>query len=233
MQNPTDQSVVRRRVFLQATAASPALPLTFGGEFAKAAGRDDAGTFPIAAGACDCHVHVFDPERFPYAAARTYTPGQATVAQLQEFSRRLGTSRLVVVLPSVYGFDNRSLEDALLRLGPVARGVAVIDPEATSEGELDRLHKAGVRAARVNLETRGEKSLAAASAAVLRAAQRVARHKWALQIYADTPMIAGIADQLAGLAVPVVLDHFAGIKTAGGLSQPGFAEGLQLVRKGN
>jgi predicted TIM-barrel fold metal-dependent hydrolase len=201
---------------------------------ATAAGPDDAVRFPVPAGACDCHVHVFDPARFPYAATRTYTPSGATVAQLQKFSKSLGTSRQVVVLPSVYGFDNRSLEDALVQLGPsVARGVAVIDPEATSDSELDRLHRAGVRAARVNLETRGEKSLATASAAVSRAAQRVAGHKWAVQIFADTPIIAGISDQLAGLPVPVVLDHFAGIKTADGLGQPGFAEVLRLVAKGN
>ena len=30
------------------------------------------------AGICECHVHVLDPQRFPYAAGRTYTPAPAT-----------------------------------------------------------------------------------------------------------------------------------------------------------
>jgi predicted TIM-barrel fold metal-dependent hydrolase len=190
--------------------------------------------FPIPSGACDCHVHIFDPSRFPYAATRTYTPPSATVPQLQAFLKSLGISRVVLVLPSVYGIDNSVLEDALGQLGPtMARGVAVIDPEKITDGELDRLHKAGVRAARVNLETRGEKSADAARASVVRTAERVATYKWALQIYADTPVIAGIADTLESLSVKVVLDHFAGIKTGGGLDQPGFAEVLKLVRTGN
>lgn len=184
--------------------------------------------------ACDCHVHIFDPERFPYAATRTYTPASATVPQLRGFLKRLRISRAVLVQPSIYGTDNRALEDALGQLGPtMARGVAVIDPEKTTDCELDRLHKAGVRAARVNLKTHGEKSPDAARAAVVRTAQRVATHRWALQIYADTPVIASIAETLESLPVKIVLDHFAGIKTADGLDQPGFAEVLKLVRTGN
>lgn len=215
-------------------AAASALSF-IGAERATGAGEQEGKTsLPIPSGACDCHVHIFDPERFPYAATRTYTPANAIVPQLQAFLKSLGLSRVVLVQPSVYGADNSGLEDALTQLGPaVARGVAVLDPEKITDGELDRLHKAGVRGARVNLEVRGEKGVDAARAAVVRAAGRVAAHKWALQIYADTPVIAGIADTLEKLPVKVVLDHFAGIKTGGGLDQPGFAEVLKLVRTGN
>ena len=34
--------------------------------------------------ATDCHAHIFDPLRFPYAAARRYTPPPARVADLRE-----------------------------------------------------------------------------------------------------------------------------------------------------
>ena len=30
-------------------------------------------------GACDCHFHVFDAERYPYSPQRHYTPSDATL----------------------------------------------------------------------------------------------------------------------------------------------------------
>jgi hypothetical protein len=34
--------------------------------------------FAVPPGACDCHVHVFsDPQKFPFAPDRVYTPPQA------------------------------------------------------------------------------------------------------------------------------------------------------------
>ena len=41
-------------------------------------------TFQMPAGACDCHVHVFGPaEHYPLAPERTYTPGDASIADLE------------------------------------------------------------------------------------------------------------------------------------------------------
>ena len=62
---------------------------------------------------CDCHVHVFDPARFPYAAERSYTPSPAPLDALLSFQARLGMGRTVLVQPSAYGDDNRALLDAL------------------------------------------------------------------------------------------------------------------------
>lgn len=90
-------------------------------------------------GACDSHVHVFDPDRFAYAPGRAYTPGPALVADLRVHLARLGLDRCVVVQPSVHGTDNRCLLATLAGLGPqVARGV--------TDDDLARLHAAGVRA---------------------------------------------------------------------------------------
>src|SRR4051794_38922529 len=112
-------------------------------------------SFALPAGACDCHVHVFDPKRFPLAARRTYTPATATVADLTQFLETLGLSRVVLVQPSPYGTDNRLLLQALAELGPRARGVAVIDWNFTT-ADLRGMHAAGVRGARLNLETYGD-----------------------------------------------------------------------------
>src|SRR5215210_573674 len=83
--------------------------------------------FEIPPGACDCHVHVFDPAHFPYASRRIYTPPEASIDALRKLQTALHMDRLVVVAPSVYGTDNSCTMDALRRFGARARGVAVID----------------------------------------------------------------------------------------------------------
>ncbi|TDH59925.1 hydrolase [Dankookia rubra] len=194
-----------------------------------------SSTTPAAlSGTCDCHVHVFAPDPFPYAAGRNYTPGPASVGDLRTFLASLGMERVVLVQPSVYGADNACLLNALEQLGPrVARGIAVIDPQRTTDAELNRMHSAGVRGVRVNLEVRGEDSGRTAGEAVRAAAIRVASRGWALQVYADMRVIGAVSDQLAALQIPVILDHFAGAKAERGPDQPGMAQVLNLLQTGN
>src|SRR5205085_6732177 len=106
----------------------------------------------LPANACDCHVHVFEPARFPYASWRAYTPPAAEVGRLQDLHGALGVERVVLVQPSVYGVDNDCMLDALHALGTDrARGVAVVDLATVSDTRLRALHAAGVRGARLNL----------------------------------------------------------------------------------
>lgn len=185
-------------------------------------------------GSCDCHVHIFDPGRFPYVPLRTYTPGTATVSDLLDFEGKLGVERMVLVQPSGYGTDNPCLVDALQALGPRrARGVAVIDVEKTTAAEIDRLHAAGVRSIRLNLEVKGEQSADRARAALQNALKAVAPKQWSIQIYADLHLIEALADVLAQAKTPIVLDHFAGLKADKGLNQPGFATVLKLLQTGH
>src|SRR4051812_10625834 len=97
-----------------------------------------AVNFEIPRGACDCHVHVFDPKRFPYAEKRVYTPPDALVSDLLDLQKALHMDRVVVVQPSVYAADNACTLDALKQLGARARGVAVIDKN-TTQGEIDEM----------------------------------------------------------------------------------------------
>src|SRR5579884_4304575 len=98
-----------------------ALPL-----LAKVAQPTTPVKFKVPAGSCDCHVHVFDPQHFPYAESRTYTPGAATLDELQAMHRYIRTQRVVIVQPSVYGTDNACMLDAIKKIGHHARGVAVV-----------------------------------------------------------------------------------------------------------
>jgi len=187
----------------------------------------------LPAQSCDCHVHVFEPARFPYAAERTYTPGPAALADLAAFEQRLGIERVVLVQPSGYGTDNRCLIDALGRLGPLARGVAVVEPQRVTEAQIRALHSAGVRAIRLNLEVRGEHDAGHAKALIAAALDIVAGPKWAIQIHAGLGLIQGVADTIAQARAPFILDHFAGLKAESGLQQPGFETLLNLLRNGN
>ncbi|CAM5183065.1 2-pyrone-4,6-dicarboxylate lactonase OS=Castellaniella defragrans OX=75697 GN=HNR28_001886 PE=4 SV=1 [Castellaniella defragrans] len=190
--------------------------------------------FPPPPGSCDCHVHLFEPDRFPYVARRSYTPGTVRVADLLAFEQRLGIERVVLVQPSVYGTDNAALLAGLRQLGPQrARAVVVIDPENVSRAQLQALQDQGVRGIRLNLATGGESDSAVALERLQRAAAVVGPLGWSLQVYADIEVIAALEGRISGLGVPLVLDHFAGLR-AGGLGQgQAFDTVLDLVRAGS
>lgn len=165
----------------------------------------------LPAGACDAHVHIFDPQRHPYQGERSYTPGEASVASLQAMLAGLGLERVVLVQPSVYGSDNACLVAALAQLGECARGIAVVDDAGPGPEALAALHAAGVRGIRLNIEVAG-----AASAQALRERLRVIgwlreQAGWHLQLHASAELTLAVLDDLAQLGVPVVLDHYAGL----------------------
>lgn len=188
--------------------------------------------FAVPQGACDCHTHVFgDPQRFPFAAARTYTPEPASVAEMRALHSALHTTRVVVVQPSVYGTDNACTLDALGQLGPDARGVAVID-DATSDAALDDMDGRGIRGIRINMATAGQTDPDIGRRRFDAAVARVRHRKWHIQIYTQLSVIEAMHKDLAGSPVPVVLDHFGGAQAAAGVRQPGFDVLLDLVRSG-
>jgi len=206
----------RRAASLLASASQPKTPVDF----------------DVPPGACDCHTHIFgDPARFHFATGRTYTPESASVEELRALHRALHTSRVVIVQPSVYGTDNACTLDAVKQLGSGARGVAVIDDQ-TPESVLDEMSRAGVRGVRLNLETVGVIDPAAARQRFQRAVERIRSRNWHVQIYTRLNVIEGIKDLVAESPVPVVFDHFGGAQAALGVTQPGFAALLNLVRSG-
>jgi predicted TIM-barrel fold metal-dependent hydrolase len=182
--------------------------------------------------ACDCHVHLFGPRtRYPFDEGRVYTPGDADEAALEALHRRLGVSRVVLVQPSVYGSDNRRLVDGLKRLGPRARAVAVIAEDA-GDDELISLHRAGVRGVRVNLSTLGLSEPLDAWHRIATQASRVASLGWHVQVLTKAPVIAALAEKLATLPCPLVIDHFGQPDLAAGADAPAFRAILGLVADG-
>jgi predicted TIM-barrel fold metal-dependent hydrolase len=188
--------------------------------------------FDVPAGACDCHTHLFgDPARFPFWSGRTYTPPASSVAEWQSIHRTLHIDRGIVVQPSVYGTDNRCMLEAIRQLGDRARGVAVVADDASGT-ELDALHRGGVRGIRLNLETFGIGDPSAASDGLRRALARLAQRPWHVQLFVRSAIVATIEPAVRDSPLPIVFDHFGGVRADAGLNDPGFQALVRLVRSG-
>jgi predicted TIM-barrel fold metal-dependent hydrolase len=183
-------------------------------------------------GACDCHVHVIGPRSdYPMVDERHYTPGLASHADMMAHLASKGLQRALIVQPSVYGTDNRCMLESLDRMAGAGRGIAVVDDTA-DEAALRVLHARGVRGLRVNVESAGVRNAAAVGRALSRWAERIAPMGWHLQVYASLDTVAYAAPHLAGLPVPVVLDHFAMVPATTQHDDPRALVVLDLLRTG-
>jgi predicted TIM-barrel fold metal-dependent hydrolase len=179
----------------------------------------------------DSHCHIFCPAAFPYAAGRRYTPPSATVEDLCRFHSRVHVRRAVCVQPSVYGIDNACLVDALKRLGPQARGVAVIDSTFSGQ-QLDDLMGAGVVGVRINLEVDKDRDI---NGAVTRLEETVATlrgRSLLIQMYAALPLLSKLADRILSQPHTVVIDHFGLARASCGPRQSGMSTLIRLMQSG-
>lgn len=58
----------------------------------------------------DTHIHLFEPERFPYHPQATYKPGAETLAAYVKTAKAIGLTRSIIVHPEPYQDDHRYLE---------------------------------------------------------------------------------------------------------------------------
>jgi predicted TIM-barrel fold metal-dependent hydrolase len=180
---------------------------------------------------CDSHVHIVGPiQKYPQVPERTYLAGEASVETLKRLGAARGITRFVIVQPSFYGADNSATLDALDALGPNGRGVAVIDPKATSAETLAEFDRRGVRGLRINLyspiKAPGGDTLEASFAATAAAAQTMG---WHVQVIAPLMVLLSKLNVLAQAPVPLVIDHYGlyGSERPGGVNGSGL---LDLVR---
>jgi predicted TIM-barrel fold metal-dependent hydrolase len=200
--------------------------------FGKAAQPATPVNFTVPADACDCHTHIFgDPQQFPFFSGRVYTPETALPEEMAALHRALHIKRVVIVTPSVYGTDNSATLFGMKARGTDARGVAVIN-EQTPDSDLAAFDKAGIHGIRLNLATGGTNDPAVARQRFQAALPRMASRNWHIQIYTNLAVISAIKDLVLSSPVPVVFDHFGGAQAALGVSQPGFADLIELVRSG-
>jgi predicted TIM-barrel fold metal-dependent hydrolase len=188
--------------------------------------------FDIPPGACDCHTHVFgNGIDFPWSPKRVYTPPPASWEQLLQLQNDLHLSRVVIVQPSVYGADNSCTIDGISRLGPRARGVAVIDA-ATSRDALEGMAASGIRGVRLNLETAGEFNPDTAKKMLDATARQIEGLGWHVQIFTRPAVIAALQAHFRQQPFAIAIDHFGGFPAAQGSNQPHFDALIDLVKSG-
>ncbi|MEJ8851320.1 amidohydrolase family protein [Variovorax rhizosphaerae] len=183
----------------------------------------------LPAGACDSHMHIFDP-RFAPSPHWKRQPPHAGVDAYRALQQRIGTSRTVVVNPSTYGTDNACLLDALAQLGDDARGIAVVAADV-EDAELDRLDAQRVRGLRVNFVT--PQSWGVTTAEMLTTLARKAdRLGWHIQVFMHPEQLVELAPVLEALPTPLVIDHLARIDPAEGPASPAFDTLRRLIDRG-
>lgn len=180
------------------------------------------------AGACDCHMHVYGPAaRFPYAPSVKAPPPDVPLEAYLELRRRLNLQRTVFVQPSAYGTDNTCVLDAIARMAPNGRGIAVIDPSAP-EAEIARLHAAGIRGVRFHDMVAGCLHFDVLEPV----AARIQSHGWHVQVQLAGDGLVDLAPRLAALPVDVVIDHMGRIPIDGGTDRAAFKSLLRLLDTG-
>lgn len=173
----------------------------------------------LPAGTVDCHAHIFDRfDRYPFASGRKYSPPLCTREAWIALHASLGVARGVQVNATPYGFDNTITEDFLEEHPGRFAGVATIRPDI-AERDLQRLSKAGFRAARLMDQFPN----GATTAMLEDIAQRVAPLAWHIEInIADSKDWVGLEPRLRRCPVPLVFDHLGRPRGGEGVDAPGF-----------
>ena len=188
-------------------------------------------TLDVPPNACDCHMHVFGPtDQFPGKPGHSYLPSPASLAQWQSSFDSLGIARVVVVQPSCYGTDNRCTVQAITELEGRARGVSSIAPDIGEAG-LFALHRAGMRAVRINAKSVGLSDPILLRKHIAEVAEKIAVLGWHIQMYADLSAVTALAEVIRSAPCPVVLDHMGGARA--GQSDDELSVLYDLLRDGN
>lgn len=180
----------------------------------------------------DCHLHILDPDRFPYRKDSIYLPAPhetATVEQLIDVFDAHGITHGLVVTPMAgYQSDNSVTLDALSRYPKRLRGIAVVEADV-AETEIDRLVKNGVAGIRIDLIGRGTDYVRGPGGKRLLNMMR--DRKLVTQIQCEFDQLAEVGGILSAEAGVLVIDHAGRPDAALGIEQPGFKSLLKLAER--
>jgi len=178
----------------------------------------------------DCHIHVLDPVRFPYADDTPYRPGGQEIAPAAHLIRVLDAfdvrHALIVGTNSGYGTDSRILLDAL-RLGHGRfKGVAVVENDV-GINELERLKAAGIVGVAFNLPFY-DPGYYRNTAPLL---EKLVDLGMFLQIQVENDQLLALLPLIEKSKVRLVIDHCGRPSVADGLKQAGFQALLAIGRE--
>jgi predicted TIM-barrel fold metal-dependent hydrolase len=179
----------------------------------------------------DCHNHVIDPVRFPYAADAEYRPAGQEIGSARYFLHVLdayGVRHALVVGPnSGYGTDNRCLLDAIARSGGRFKGIAVV-PNDAKVSVLERLKAAGIVGVAFNATYHGVAYYAHTDQLLA----KLAALGLYVQIQVEHDQLVPLAPMLERSDARILVDHCGRPAPEAGLDQPGFKALLRLARTG-
>jgi predicted TIM-barrel fold metal-dependent hydrolase len=179
----------------------------------------------------DCHVHILDPARFPYAPEVKYEPsGQeiGTAEQLAAVRNFYGVNHCLIVGPnSGYGNDNRCLLDTIRRHDGSYKGIAVV-PNTCDRETLAALQATGIVGIAINA-TYHSVAYYANIGPLISHLEALGMY---LQIQTEGDQLVALLPHIEDRAVKILVDHCGRPIIADGLKQPGFAALCRLGASG-
>ena len=179
----------------------------------------------------DCHVHVFDPDRFPYAPDTFYRPSGSEIGTPSFLSHVLDAHdvrhALLVGPNSGYGLDNRCMLDALSKGKGRYKGIAVV-PNDTGRPQLQELKGLGVIGIAFNVALLGVDFYRDIGPLLERLREL---DMWA-QVQVEGDQLASMRPLLVDSGVRLLFDHCGRPFPSAGVGQPGFVALLALAETG-
>jgi predicted TIM-barrel fold metal-dependent hydrolase len=178
----------------------------------------------------DCHIHVIDPVRFPYAADTPYRPSGQEIVPAPHLVRVLDAfdvaHALIVGTNSGYGTDSRILLDALKLGGGRFKGVAVVENDVEFK-ELERLKAAGVVGVAFNLPFHGADYYRDTAPLI----EKLVALRLFLQIQVEQDQLLALLPLIEHSTVRLVIDHCGRPTVAQGVQHRAFQALLALGRE--
>ena len=179
----------------------------------------------------DCHCHVLDPARFPYAPDVVYRPVGQEIGPLEQYLQVMdayGIRHALMVGPnSGYGVDNRCLLDALAGGSGRFRGIAVV-PLDTARDALAELRARGIVGVAFNATVLGTAYYQAAGPLL----RTLAELDMLLSLQVEVNQLVELLSLIDRSEVRVLIDHCGRPAVDKGVAQPGFQALLGLARSG-
>ena len=178
-------------------------------------------------GACDTHFHAFGPPHlFPYVENRRYTPPAAPIEHFFGMAAVLGIERGVIVQPQVHRWDSASTFDAIAKGEGRLFGMVHANPYLT-ETDHRKLHAGGVRGVRFNYVGRTGGSYD--ESRLRRVVSQIAPLGWPVDLHIEADFLDRHAELIRRMPLPVIVDHYANIRSQAGEDEPRFKTLLDLL----
>jgi predicted TIM-barrel fold metal-dependent hydrolase len=182
--------------------------------------------FKLPPGSWDTHFHVVGPAHlYPYKGTHDHYYITSPIEHYLAVAEVLGFERGVVVQPRVHSHDTAIIYNALEQAGGRLRGMICNDSNF-DDGDLNKLHAAGVRGMRVELRSgHGAYDETAFKLAV----KRAQKMNWVIALHVDPDSVVEMADLIASMPVPTIIENYCQVDARMGLDQPALKVMLDLA----